>query len=197
MRTSLVTIPASIALLSLNLPVAAEAFPSYGPDLPKGVPTAARIAAQEASPARRTCRPGDLRIRAGRESDGSFVAASATVQFENVSASACTLRQPPHVTVLRPDGTPLAIRWRRAPHFRLTPQRLAPGASRWTAVIGVVWENWCRPDPGPLEISVRLGGARTSLVTSFQGPPAYDFVPGCGRRSDPSVGWLMSAYRPF
>jgi hypothetical protein len=62
------------------------------------------------------------------------------------------------------------------------------------ASMDLVWLNWCGGPPGPLKIRIELPHSRGTVVTSFDGPPAFDFVPDCDSRSKPSRLELYAAY---
>jgi hypothetical protein len=130
--------------------------------------------------------------RGGRETDGSHGYASVVVQFANSSQSACTLRGTPKVAILRADGTRLPVRYKVDRNAISQPVRLPSGA-KWSASMTLVWSNWCRRKPGPLSVKVRLphGGVVTG---SLDGPPGFDFVPGCLNRQQPSELVLLEAY---
>ncbi len=56
----------------------------------------------------------------------------------------------------------------------------------------LTWLSWCGPRPGPLRISITLQHARQPIDGPFDGPPDYNFVPGCLQRA-PTIH-VLAAY---
>lgn len=141
----------------------------------------------------RPCRPADLQIRGGREGNGSFGYASATIQFTNNGTDACRLRGMPAVIVRRHgSGARLPLHYSVSHRATLKSRTLAPGV-RWTAAAGLLWSNWCGPAIHRLDVLVRIP-PRGKVEASFDGPPAYNEVPGCLHATRPSRLVLLSAY---
>lgn len=170
-------------------PAGSAAFLVAGALVLAVVPAAAR-AGEPAHTAR--CSAADLLARGGREAGGFHGYAEAGVQFANTSDSACRLSGAPRVTVFKADGTRLPLRFRVSHRATLHSVTL-PSGSAWSASTTLSWTNWCGRKPGPLTVKVRLAGG--GVVTgSFDGPPGYDFVPGCLDRLRPSRLVLVDAF---
>jgi Protein of unknown function (DUF4232) len=140
------------------------------------------------------CLARNLMIRAGRESDGTSFAASGNVELRNVGRTPCRLQGVPDVAMLRSDGAALNVKYsvtKNRPVLRSATLQRGKVAS-----IDVVWLNWCGSRPGPLQIRVELPGEAGTVVGSFDGPPAYNFVPSCTTASRPSRLKLFAAYQP-
>ncbi len=139
------------------------------------------------------CEAKALALDAGRESDGSHIAASATVEITNLGPASCRLGGVPTVAILRPRGGRPAVTYSVAHHVVLRPAVL-PVATPQAAAIHLAWLNWCGAKLGPLRIKVTLPDGEGTAIAPFNGPPAYDVVPGCGSRELPSTLELLSAY---
>jgi hypothetical protein len=122
------------------------------------------------------CNTSELRVRAGREGGGSFGYASVTAQFTNTADGPCRL----------------PVRFRVGRRATLRPV-VVPARQRWGVSMDLSWSNWCGARLGPLTIKVRFPH-RGQVTGSFDGPPAYNFVPGCVDKQRPSKLVLLYAY---
>jgi hypothetical protein len=123
----------------------------------------------------RPCVASDLRGRGGRQ--GESGGAHGDIELTNTATTACGLVSLPSVT-LRSGATELPLEQRPpsdlAPSSRL--MRIEPSA---TAGLTLYWSNWCKPDPGPLQVEMTLPSGGGILIVPFNGPPNYDYVPRC------------------
>ncbi|MGH3443753.1 MAG: DUF4232 domain-containing protein [Nocardioidaceae bacterium] len=159
------------------------------------VPSVSTAAATKGSPVGKAspdgCRAEALRVRGGRQ--GENTGAHADIVVTNTSPAACFLTGLPRVSILRADGTALPIRQQTpAPHLNLRAVALA--ARGGTAVLTLYWSNWCHDRPGPLTIAVTLPGSAGTVRGPFNGPPDYDYVPGCLAKGKASTLEVTQAY---
>ena len=118
---------------------------------------------------------------------------SATIQFTNTGSHACRPRGIPTVLVRRHgSGAEVPLHYSVSHRAILKSRVLAPKA-RWATSASLVWSNWCGPAIHRLDVVVRLPG-RGTVKGSFDGPPAYDLVPGCLDETRASRLLLLSAY---
>jgi hypothetical protein len=133
-----------------------------------------------------------LRIMAGRE--GEMQGAHGDIEFTNVGSHPCVLRGLPRVAIVQADGTSLPVQMVQTANLSLSPVVL-PSGRLDAADLVVFWANWCGPPPGPLSVRVTL--AAGGVVTGpFNGPPDYNFVPGCVGSGQPSTVSVTDAYAP-
>jgi len=97
----------------------------------------------------------------------------------------CSLSGIPTV-VLTAIGIALPIE-RRPPSQASQPSLVVAARSSSWVNLTVYWSNWCRPDPGPLRVSVTLAGNEGTLSAPFDGPPDYNYVPPCLALGQPST----------
>jgi hypothetical protein len=144
------------------------------------------------APAAASCLTAVLRIRAGRE--GVNGGAHGDVEFTNAGSRPCELQGLPRLAIVRADGEPLPVRLVQAPNLFIRVVVLPPGRPD-AADLVVYWANWCGRPPGRLSIRVTLpaGGVVTG---AFNGPPDYNFVPGCRQHGQPSTISVIEAYGP-
>jgi hypothetical protein len=121
------------------------------------------------------CTAAQLTARGGRQG-GGFQTAHGDVELTRVGPSECLLDAPPDaIAIVRADGTTLDVRYE--PGRATTPPLVLPPGGM--ADLTVNWANWCGPDPGPLRLRITLPNGGGTLESSFDGPPDYDYLPGC------------------
>jgi hypothetical protein len=140
------------------------------------------------------CHAHSLVVHAGRESDGSSFAASGNVELTNIGRKPCRLSGVPTVAVLRSDGMSLGLKYRVTNNHPALRSAVLPVGKPGAASMDLVWLNWCGPRPGPLRIRIVLPHNRGTVIASFDGPPAYNFVPSCVSAARSSQLELMAAY---
>ncbi len=148
----------------------------------------------EASSAPAGCVASDLSVHGGRQGGGFVGVAHGMVVVTNTTTAACVLAGYPTVALLNQNGTALDIQRQPAP---ATPKNSIVLAAGQSAGMSFEWANWCSGAPGPLRISIAPYRATGSVVGPFDGPPGYDFVPGCQDSSQPSAIEALSPYAPF
>lgn len=121
------------------------------------------------------CTASQLRVRGGRQG-APFRAAAGDIELVDVG-SACRLHGLPKVVILDRSGTALPVHRIAAPAAVTRTVELRSGGG--TVRLPLTWTNWCGPAPGPLTIAVTLPGSGGRLTAPFDGPPDYDYVPGC------------------
>jgi hypothetical protein len=173
------------ALSPVRHDVSAETHPS---------PTPSQVSRTATSRAAPRCKHSALRLRAGRESDGTSFAASADILIVNRGHAACTISGVPMVSILRKPAERLPVTYSVPRKVRIRPLTLRAGRGN-RALIHLVWLNWCGRPPGSLNVAVSLPHTHGRLVGSFDGPPAYDFVPSCLSAKRASTLTLFTAYR--
>ena len=115
-------------------------------------------------------------MQGGREGAG-FGTARGEIEVTNVGSTACRLDGLPEVSLLRTDGTRLAVASTEAPGAALHPVTLAPFGGH--AQVSVAWINWCGPTPGHLLVAVGLPQDGGTAIGPFDGPPDGAYVPTC------------------
>ncbi len=141
-----------------------------------------------------SCLAKDLTAKGGRRQDSDDAGnAIGNVIFSNSSGAACELRGTPSLELVSRDGTRLHVQDDRAATPALAPVVVAP-RGKSTAEMVFTWENWCGPDPGPLDMEIDLtsGGKLTAPLDGSLG----SYVPTCGRPDAPSVIRVQYAYVP-
>ena len=134
------------------------------------------------------CGSNSLSIHGGRQGGGG-PGAHGDVIVTNTGTKSCLMSGLPAVTLISHLGLPLSIT-AVPPTNELTPTTLKPGAA---ADLVIFWSNWCAEPPGALQIRLTLpsGGAVTG---PFNGPPDYNYVPGCLSPGQPSNIKITYAY---
>lgn len=108
-----------------------------------------------------------------------------------MGSAPCQLQGLPTITILDSGGTTLPARQTRSANLMLRPAVLA--ARGGTAWLTLSWSNWCQGKLGSLTVVVRLPGDGT-VRGPFNGPPDYDYVPGCVAPGTPSSVQVTQAY---
>lgn len=113
--------------------------------------------------------------------------------ISNSSGAACELKGAPSLELLSSHGTPLHVQDDRGGSPSLAPVIVA-ARGKSTAEMVFTWENWCGPEPGPLDMEIELssGGKLIAPLTGALG----SYVPTCGRPDAPSVIRVEYAYVP-
>lgn len=129
-----------------------------------------------------SCRASQLSATGGRQGGGSQTA-HGDVQLRSVAPPNCLLDEvPAKISLVRADGSALDVRYEPGrPPGR--PLLVSPSG---VADLVVSWQNWCGPNPGPLRIRIAFPNGNGVIDAPFDGPPDYDYVPGCsqpGKRS--------------
>jgi hypothetical protein len=122
-----------------------------------------------------TCVAQSLRVQGGRLGGGAPGVAHGDVRVTNIAASPCVIDAPTSVALLTANRTPLAVKFKHAT-TSLRPLTISPGEAAW---LRLSWTNWCRDNPGPLTIAIGGAAQGGPISGPFNGPPDYDFVPGC------------------
>jgi hypothetical protein len=103
--------------------------------------------------------------------EGATNSMAGTVWFTNTSTKPCSLRGYLPVTLRTQSGKALPLVIRRAGITLLPQPVLHPSAvtlapcGQDAAVFAFQWWNWCRPNPGPLSVSVTISSQRSLVVT--------------------------------
>jgi hypothetical protein len=142
-----------------------------------------------------------LLVHGGRQG-GGLQSAHGDVVFTNTGTSACELHGLPKVAVLRGDGSALST----VPFSEVRPDLARWGLTLRSVVLApdrhgrasltLSWQNWCGGKLGALEISVTLPHGGGTVTGPFNGPPSYDYVPGCVAPGNPSTVQVTYAYSP-
>jgi hypothetical protein len=137
------------------------------------------------------CTAPDLSVHGGRQGGGFVGVALAMLVVTNRSATPCRVSGYPTVEILGQDGAALDVTHTAQAQVAGNSRALAPGQS-----VGLTfdWMNWCSGAPGPLRVALTPEGTTGSIVGPFDGPPGYDFVPGCRSASEPSTIGYFSRY---
>jgi Protein of unknown function (DUF4232) len=188
-RLATIAALAGIVVLSGCAGTAGPASPQSSPPASPAAPAASLSAA---SPTR-LCTASALHARGGRQ--GENMGAHGDIWFTNIGPRPCILRGIPRITMLRADGSPLAVRREGSPQPFSHTVVLAPGKPR-AAWLEVYWSNWCGPPPGPLRLQISLAGGRGTLTSTFDGPPDGRYVPVCLAHDRPSTLAVIDAYIP-
>lgn len=192
-RRSAIT-PAAVGVLAVAASVAGCTAESGSPSRTSATRTPTIAAAKTAQlpgtkPPPAPCTPGALRVHGGRQ--GVEEGAHGDVELVNVSATACVLDGMPQLSMIRANGAALPVRQQAATGTLHARTLTAHDGSAWLALF---WSNWCGARPGPLNIALRLPGARGTVQGPFNGPPDYDLVPACGAPGQPSIVQVVDAY---
>jgi len=141
-----------------------------------------------------SCLARNLMARGGRRQNPDDAGgAIGDVMISNSSGAACELRGAPGLELLSSRGTPLHVQDDRGGAPALAPVIVA-ARGKSTAEVVFTWDNWCGPEPGPLDMELDLStGGR--LVAPLDGTLG-SYVPTCGRPDAPSVIRVEYAYVP-
>ena len=139
------------------------------------------------------CRADALSVHGGRQG-GGFQSAHADVVFTNVGPAPCRLAGVPTVALLDAQGTALPVQQHTAPAPQATLHGVVLLPRQGTAWLSFSWTNWCGAKPGPLRISVTLPTNGGTVTGDFDGPPDYNYVPGCVQHGQASTIEVLSAY---
>jgi len=186
----LATVAAVVGVIVLSGCAGAAGLASPGSSPPRSSAPAASLSAASSA---RLCLASALRARGGRE--GENLGAHGDIWFTNTGLRPCILRGTPRLTLLRADGSALAVHPARSPQPFSQTVVLAPGKPR-AAWLEVYWSNWCGPPPGPLHLQISLADGRGTLTSTFDGPPDGHYVPVCVARHRPSTLAVIDAYIP-
>ena len=137
------------------------------------------------------CRASALRGYGGRQ--GENIGARGDVEITNTGLLGCTIHGIPQLEIVGSRGTALAVRQAPPVNAAGDPVVLLPD-QRNTALLTVYWANWCGRRPGTLRLRLTMPGSGGALVVPFNGPPDYNYVPGCISRGQASTIAVMSAY---
>lgn len=129
------------------------------------------------------CTASQLSAKGGRQG-GGFQTAHGDVELKSIAPPDCFLGEvPSKISLTRSDGKALDVRYEPG---KASGQRLLLSPSGVADLI-VSWANWCGSSPGPLWIRISLPNGDGVIDAPFDGPPDYDYVPGCSNRSQPST----------
>jgi Protein of unknown function (DUF4232) len=124
-----------------------------------------------------------LHVQGGRQGGGAFGVAQGDVEITNRSATSCRLDEPQSVAILTASRGALPVQFRSGtahqPAVTIPPNR--------SAFLILDWSNWCRTNPGPLRIALMMPASGAPISGPFNGPPDYNFVPGCVARQQAST----------
>jgi hypothetical protein len=91
------------------------------------------------------------------------------------------------------NGRPLPVHQVRPVTLATAPVELPPGRPG-AALLTVYWSNWCGRHLGALRLRLTLPGSGGTLIVPFNGPPDYNYVPGCANHRQASTISVISAY---
>lgn len=147
---------------------------------PTATSSASKSTSTEASNS--LCIARQITATGGRQG-GGFQTAHGDVELKSISPPDCLLSKPPSaISLVNSDGTVLNVEYRAGTVAH--PLQLRPGG---VVDLEVSWANWCGANPGPLTIHITLPAGGGTIVSSFNGPPDYDFLPGCVSPGEPST----------
>jgi len=130
-----------------------------------------------------SCTAAQLTASGGRQG-GGFQTAHGDVNLRSIAASDCVLNEvPTAVALIKEDGTALDVQYQPG-MVTGQPLLLSP---RGVADLIVSWANWCGANPGPLRIRISLPNGHGVIDSPFNGPPDYNYVPGCIQPGQPST----------
>ena len=127
------------------------------------------------------CGSDDLSVVVSWEHDGRGALAGKVIA-ENVSGRACRLANKPHVTPLRPDGTPLPVETIVTLEMKMPPYVVLEPGQR--AASRVDWGPWCGEQASDRARVDWLGG---STVATVHGPTQPE-------RSPAKSNYLISSW---
>ena len=147
------------------------------------------------TPGAAPCTANELRALGGGREGGGLQTAAGTVEIENIGSAPCVLHgSPSAISLVGASGTAPALAITYQPATARTALTLHPGD---VADADLNWANWCHRDPGLLRVRLTLPGGAGTVESPFDGPPNYDYVPGCIAPGRPSTvmftGWLAGA----
>lgn len=130
-----------------------------------------------------SCTASQLSASGGRQG-GGFQTAHGDVELKSIAPPDCFLGEvPSKISLVRGDGKALDVRYEPG---RASGQRLLLSPSGVADLI-ISWANWCGPSPGSLRVRISLPNGDGVIDAPFDGPPDYDYVPGCSNRSQLST----------
>ena len=178
------TASAPTATGSPGLTSTAHATTTTTTSAPPGPPT-------PPTPGAAPCTANELRALGGGREGGGLQTAAGTVEIENIGSAPCVLDgSPSAISPVGTSGTAPALAITYQPATARTALTLHPGD---VADADLNWANWCHRDPGPLRVRLTLPGGAGTVESPFDGPPNYDYVPGCIAPGRPSTVMFAGA----
>lgn len=135
------------------------------------------------------CQSGDLRVQGGRQGSG-FGTAHVDIEITNAGTHACALPSPSALDIVDSSGKRLPLEILDLDTAAEASAVALPRGGH--ASLALSWENWCGRDRGPLRIE--LGVDRSTLTGTFDGPPDYDYWPGCVTQGKMSMLQVLGPY---
>ena len=139
------------------------------------------------------CASADLQAKSGsRQNPNGVGGAVGDVIIFNSKTTACQLRGAPVLDLLTASGSPVSVQDAASVSPAVAPVVLQP-KGKSTAELVFTWENWCRANPGPLEMQIGLADSGGTLVAPFEARLGT-YVPACVTPDKPSVLRVQYAY---
>jgi len=130
-----------------------------------------------------SCTARQLSVMGGRQG-GGFQTAHADVNLKGVTPPDCLLNSAPTaIALVKADGTTLDVQY--APGTVTKPEPVLSPSGVVDLVLS--WANWCGTNPGSLTIRISMPNGAGVVEGPFNGPPDYDYLPGCIQPGEPST----------
>jgi len=138
------------------------------------------------------CVSADLQAKSGSKQNPNDVGgAIGDVIIYNSKTTPCQIRGAPTLHLLA-SGAPLAVDDAASVSPTVAPVVLQP-KGKSTAELVFTWQNWCRADPGALEMQIALAEKKGTLIAPFEtGRGTY--IPACVTPDKPSELRVQYAY---
>jgi hypothetical protein len=139
------------------------------------------------------CDSQDLVGKGGtRQDPNDGGGAIGEVILSDYGGGACQLSGIPSLRLLDRNGSPIAVQEGSSVSPVLAPVVLQPKGKSGAELL-FIWQNWCAPAPGPLELQISLADGEGLLVTPLESNFG-SYIPVCGRPGIPSVVRVQFAY---
>jgi hypothetical protein len=129
-----------------------------------------------------TCTAGQLNGESGW--GGVEGSANGDITLRN-TGEPCTLDIRGAGITLLAHGVALPLRTQPAGQGRIVEPRVLPADG--TADVIAYWFNWCKPNPGPLQVSLTLPSGGAPVIFPFNRGLPPSFVPRCDQPNSPSM----------
>ena len=138
-------------------------------------------------------RSRDLKAKSGsRQNPNDVGGAVGDVIISNSKTTACQLLGAPVLHLLTVSGSPIAVQDAASVSPKVASVVLQP-KGKSTAELVFTWENWCRANPGALEMQIGLAQSEGTLVAPFE-TRSGTYIPACVTPDKPSVLRVQYAY---
>jgi hypothetical protein len=139
------------------------------------------------------CVSADLQAKSSTKQNPNDVGgAIGDVIIYNSKTTPCQIRGAPTLHLLGATGSPLTVQDAASVSPAAAPVVLQP-RGKSTAELVFTWQNWCRADPGALEMQIGLAEKKGTLIAPFK-TRRGTYIPACVTPDKPSELRVQYAY---